>query len=91
MSATCSSCGAAIEWATTENGKRMPVDAKPLTLPLPGVFRLRWTPGNPVPLAVSVKREEGFYNSHFATCPNAASHRRAKPASEAAGPRTEGA
>jgi len=78
---SCSSCGARIYWVSTPNGKKMPVDAD--------LFWLRPRIGgdtssvsgtgtiivgdrlaNPAPGAKFVG------TSHFATCPNANSHRR---------------
>jgi hypothetical protein len=69
--ATCSSCGAEIVWCKTPTGKSIPVDPKPET-------RLVRTFGSPkFPLAdgehVSTAQT---WVSHFATCPNAAQHRR---------------
>ena len=71
MTATCKSCGARIIWAITGNGKKMPVDAKPTDK------------GNIVlegeePVAVYVDPGTGTHTSHFATCPNAAEHRKSK-------------
>lgn len=75
MSAECSSCGAHIIWALTEKGKRMPVDAVPtrngnIVLEDDGrsvkaVVRDAMLPG-----------VQALYISHFATCPNAARHRK---------------
>lgn len=70
--ATCKSCGAQIAWVVTESGKRMPLDYAPQQMLMSGSFVVDETfEGNPV--ARSVK---AVYISHFATCPNAASHRR---------------
>jgi hypothetical protein len=69
VSATCRSCGAAIIWAETVNGKKMPLDADPAERPN-GLFRLEGDK------AISVSGEP-VYISHFVTCPNAAQHRRA--------------
>ncbi len=67
----CSSCGAKIIWALTEGGKRMPLDAKPVTM-----FALptkRQAEGAGIaPTAVSIT----VYQTHFASCPNAAEHRK---------------
>lgn len=60
---TCSSCGAAILWAKTPQGKAMPLDAKPEK-------------------RVVLGRQTGeahvldTYLPHWASCPNAAQHRR---------------
>jgi hypothetical protein len=62
---TCRSCGASILWAETEVGKRIPLDSTP-------EHRL-------VISTVSGKaRVMPTYISHFATCPNAAAHRKPK-------------
>lgn len=69
---TCRSCGAPILWVKTEAGKRMPIDAKPERRVVLD------------PLAVRLGADEltarvvDTYVSHFATCPNAAQHRKAK-------------
>jgi hypothetical protein len=92
----CRSCGAPIEWAVTENRRRMPVDAEPV---VDGNILLehRGYVGDP-PIARIVDADERadlqrlspeplvLFVSHFATCPNAAQHRRrAEPATEDAG------
>jgi hypothetical protein len=66
----CRSCGAAIVWATTSTGKQAPFDAKPIaTTDLKPI-------GDGTYLASNTMRG---YVSHFATCPNAAQHRRTRP------------
>lgn len=75
----CRSCGAPVTWALTENKKWMPVDAEPAA---DGNVLL--TAGNP-PLAKVLTsfgkgllgNGERLYRSHFSTCPNARSHRKA--------------
>ena len=76
---TCRSCGAAIVWAKTSTGKTIPLDAAPsprgnMILDEQGV-------------ALVVPTLSGFgpwMISHFATCPNAAQHRKPKaPAAKA--------
>ena len=69
--AKCRSCGAEIIWAQTEFGKLMPMDAEPTILP--GAFTLESQDGTSTKRARLVGR---YYISHFATCPNAAEHRR---------------
>jgi len=64
--AKCKSCGAEIFWARTEKEKLIPLDVKP---------EKRF---------VFTNDEQYVYNlntyiSHFATCPDAARHRKAKP------------
>lgn len=76
MSANCRSCGAAIIWAETANGKRMPVDAEPV-IPK-GLFVLtEQTDRSMPPLATSAASLSvpRLFQSHFATCPNADEHR----------------
>jgi len=69
---TCRSCGAPIIWAVTTTGAKMPLDADPDP---EGLFVLERG------VAVHVIDAKGVdrYTSHFATCPDAASHRKAKP------------
>lgn len=78
--ATCRSCGAAIVWALTAAGKRMPIDLLPnpdgnvlivgkadhVAVPLVQVRRR----GDPV------RDDDVVYASHFQTCPRAGEHRR---------------
>jgi hypothetical protein len=61
----CKSCGAEILWARTSAGKRVPLDAKPQRLFVRGVG----LEGGGVVL-------RSCFTSHFATCPDAAQHRR---------------
>lgn len=61
---SCSSCGAAIVWAVSDRGRRMPLDAQPQRL-----FTLDTELRPPACHSTLV------YTSHFATCPNAAQHR----------------
>ena len=72
--ASCRSCEAPIIWADTQSGRKMPLDEQP-------------TPaGNMVyvnGIARTVRYEDRrlarpTYTSHFATCPNADTHRRAR-------------
>lgn len=77
---SCSSCGARIVWVRTERGKRMPMDPEPYHgLESAGVFVLRDRYAAEGPLAIAVAPaafDEPLYRSHFATCPNADTHRR---------------
>lgn len=62
----CRSCSAPIEWFSTPSGRLMPMNA--------GAVHLRTEGGGPNP-------EIGVFDagdSHFATCPQAATHRRAR-------------
>lgn len=70
MSATCRTCGAPIVWIVTPAGKAHPVDAKP---------EKRWIVQNEItdgPTAGLSGTLVDTYVSHFATCPQAAEHRR---------------
>lgn len=67
---TCRSCGASLFWATTERGKKMPVDAVPNPS---GNVAVREINGS-VFATVDDNRQGslwGRYTSHFATCPDA--------------------
>ncbi len=66
----CRSCGALIVWVVTQNGKRMPVDAQPSEK---GNLRI----DNGVAY-VEPAYEGPKYLSHFATCKQAAQHRKGK-------------
>ena len=71
--ASCRSCGAELVWAVTANGKRIPLDTKPVEHPKSGLFRLVSAGIDPrirPPLAASADADD-LYVSHFATCPNA--------------------
>jgi hypothetical protein len=80
----CGSCGAAIRWAVTVNGKRIPVDDAPvrdgnlvLSDPTPGAYAplaAHYSPPDE-PLLPGFDEPPRFV-SHFATCPNADRHRR---------------
>lgn len=85
--ARCRSCGAQVLWVLTGNGKRMPLDATPSAAGNMFVF----TPDNPDAALIaesttstsaraSAARVEDRprFLSHFATCPNAAQHRKAR-------------
>lgn len=81
MSATCDSCGARVIWTLTlKTGRSMPVDELPsedgnvvLCLEEDGK-------GPPISRVLSkgehVDATTARHKSHFATCPNAAQHRR---------------
>jgi hypothetical protein len=79
---SCSSCSAAIIWATTVDRKKMPLDRQddPAGIVLAyqdhlGTFHCRaYIPGEA--FAPPWKR----YTSHFATCPKADEHRKPKDA-----------
>jgi hypothetical protein len=73
----CKSCGARVQWAMTERGKRMPVDYEPSPA---GNILLQYRMNQP-PLAVylgadAIEHLDGLqrhrlFTSHFATCPQA--------------------
>jgi hypothetical protein len=75
----CRSCHEPVWWIVTEGGKRMPLDM----LPSPR-GNVRVIPGDPAVAqvlggtALAEARSQGgeLYVSHFATCENAAQHRR---------------
>jgi hypothetical protein len=71
MSATCSSCGAEIVWMITTNGRPMPCDPKRLTVVVPTGKILATARGD----APEAEVKTAFI-SHWASCPNAAQHRK---------------
>lgn len=77
MAAACKSCHARVIWVKTSKGKAMPIDAVPVEN---GNIVLEVKIETGEPIALYVDRKYGgagpFYTSHFATCPNAAHHRR---------------
>lgn len=77
---TCRSCHAPILWTVTTTGADMPVDADPssdgnIQLVSHGHLLFAHVLGDPTR---SHAREHGqvLHTSHFATCPNAARHRK---------------
>lgn len=77
---TCRSCGHTIYWATTDEGKAMPID--PPTTAGGNLFSWRGADGK---IHVSTSDPQGLApedalvhltQSHFASCPNADTHRR---------------
>jgi hypothetical protein len=75
----CRSCGAVIIWAETEKGKSIPIDPTPTE---DGNIRLvvREQPQSPIAIVVTKpeNRDTDMFKSHFATCPNASKHRKAR-------------
>jgi len=70
----CKSCHAPIVWAGTASGKLMPVDVDSSPA---GNLRLEYTDaGELVAEVVPAGSQDALRTSHFATCPNAAKHRR---------------
>lgn len=70
----CRSCGAEIRWVEMEgSGKRMPIDPAPSPRGNVEVFdnvNARVVAGPDLLVGVN------YYTSHFATCPQAAKHRK---------------
>lgn len=78
MSARCRTCGAEIIWAITINKRAMPLDATPSPK-----GNLRFAPEHALPedrapVVVHSLDAPERYTSHFATCAQAAQHRRAR-------------
>lgn len=76
---SCGSCGAAIVWAKTQRGERMPVDAEPSDN---GNVLVTGQPPNRRAGVLTRGQAEGaravgqqLHLSHFVTCPHAGSHR----------------
>ncbi len=71
----CKSCGAEIIWTTTKNGKKMPVDAKPIK-------RIILKKNNLIEFFETgieyISEITDTYVSHFSTCPMANKHRSKK-------------
>lgn len=74
----CRSCGAEIFWATTAAGRAMPIDPTPTPDGNVIIQRRDGRIGATVLAAgaAPASPQEPRYTSHFATCPNASSHRR---------------
>jgi hypothetical protein len=71
----CGSCGAAIVWAITEGGGRMPVDAEPTPEGNLRLFRKR--EGGTLSVVVCAPGSQPrLFRPHFATCPDTESWRR---------------
>jgi hypothetical protein len=77
----CRSCGAEIWWAYTAQGRRVPLDADPTPSGNLYVVDVPDTPVEDPFVAVVTKYRQPpagapLYQSHFASCPQAAQHRR---------------
>jgi hypothetical protein len=75
--AECSSCGATINWAKTIKGRPIPLDPDPspqgnVILSEEGTALVYRDPSAVAPRYAN----EPHYLSHFATCPNADTHRK---------------
>ena len=69
-SSTCKTCGAPILWAVTASGAKMPLDEQERN-----VLEVALDPDTH---ELQITRQVRGHESHFATCPDAAEHR--KPA-----------
>jgi hypothetical protein len=72
----CDSCGAPVVWATTDKGKRMPLEAEP---ELAGTYELFFDVGIRRTRFVKPEDRPGRYDlrlPHWALCPQAAEWRR---------------
>ena len=76
---SCRSCEAPIIWTRTSTGRAMPIDADPhpdgTIRPVPDATTVA---AQSIPLADRPNHSGQLHRSHFATCPNAAYHRRDK-------------
>lgn len=77
----CKSCGAEIIWIKTKSGKAMPCNAQKIayrnTLPATGGGITLVTPDGRITRGEYDPTSDVFgYESHFATCPAAAAHRK---------------
>ncbi|MCK9929361.1 hypothetical protein MXD62_19615 [Frankia sp. Mgl5] len=84
----CRSCQAKIRWARTETGKAIPIDAEPtpdgnVTLSGGAAILREAAPVIATVHAVGTPLEGPRWTSHFATCAQAAQHRK-RPAPEPA-------
>lgn len=73
VQATCSSCGASIIWVKTAAGRSMPIDLVPCD---DGNVVVEDGTARTLRKGVEPPANVSKFKSHFATCPNAASHRR---------------
>lgn len=78
---SCKSCGAKIKFIRNRAGRWIPVDDYPVTYKADynGKDRLVTADGDVIACKSGVDTSEATgigYVSHFATCPNAATHRR---------------
>ena len=76
MTVTCRSCGAQIIFGLTEKARRMPLDPDPV--PDGNVLVSRFG-GDLLVRVVDPKTQPAgtaLYRSHFASCPDAAKHRK---------------
>jgi len=71
--AKCRSCKAPVYWAVTGTGGAMPVNVEPSP---DGNLSLRWNGRRILAVYVDANFAGPRRKSHFASCPNAAEHRR---------------
>lgn len=68
----CTTCNAEIRWVSTQSGQRLPLDLQPAKdgniLIVAGFARV-------IPLEERANIKAPLYKSHFATCPDAESHK----------------
>ncbi len=89
MSEACRSCGAPVVWIVYPTGKRAPLDAQPHA---DGTIK-RFDPTMSATvltgseLATARANGDPLHRSHFATCPNAAQHRKPREAGTGPGKR----
>lgn len=79
----CKSCGAPVLWAVTSSGSRIPLDPTEIRASADGPGRavsLVVEGGAVVSLREDPAGDQVGRESHFATCPNAAQHRKPTPA-----------
>lgn len=84
MTKPCNSCGAQIEFVTTESGRKMPLDATgysvvPDDTAKTTYFRLDGSTFKARPFSIRDNVDTVIgYVSHFASCPHAKRHRKAR-------------
>jgi hypothetical protein len=74
----CRSCGAPIFWGRTALGRAVPLNAEPVSGLESGHYAVSW-PDDGKGDALAIHRA-AIHLTHFATCPNAASHRKPRDA-----------
>ena len=80
--ATCRSCGKSIMWAKTDGGSNIPLDAEyvldtgQVPVPVSGWFVIDGATVHRVKKGTTLPPGSRRHVSHFATCPNAAQHRK---------------
>jgi hypothetical protein len=72
----CKSCQRQVRWVKTAEGRNMPLDVSPS--PDGSIMVLADGRSRVVPVAERAQCVAPLFKAHFATCPNAASHRRSR-------------